>query len=799
MKLLLVDDEPTTRALLRATLGLAGHTAIEAGDGLEALERLETETVDAVITDLMMPRLDGFRLCHALRADPRWRSLPVVVHTGTFTAAQDELLARKLGADRFVRKDATTDELLAALAAAVTEAPRAAPADAPVDFATTREYSDRLVAKLEQRNEELERSEGRLRAIIETEPEGVELLSADGRLLEINRAGLEMLHEPTLAAAQRRPALDYLLPEWREPFRAMTRRVMAGAADSLTVEIEAADGRRRWLDTRAAPLRDGKGAVYGVLVILRDITAQRQAEEALRESEQRFRQLAESIGGVFWMTDAARREILYVSPAYEKIWGRPREALLRSPAVWLDALHPEDRERVRAAATPERQITGDYAEEYRIVQPDGSVRWIRDRAYPVRDAGGRVCRIAGIADDITEQRRMENHFLHAQRVESIGTLAAGVAHDLNNILAPILMGAQLLRGRLSGPEDEIVLQMIAGNAQRGADIVRQLLAFSHGLEGEHRRVAPEGVLQEVLKIVRETFPRQLTVEEAVAPDLWPVNADATQLHQVLLNLCLNARDAMPTGGTLRVTAASLRLAEADVHLDARARPGPYTVFTVSDTGCGIPAEIRARIFDPFFTTKGVGKGTGLGLSAVLGIAKSHGGFVKVYSEPGRGSVFRVYLPALPETAADGGSAEPEAVPQGRGELILAVDDEPAIRLVVQASLEKFGYRPLLAADGAEALRLVAERRGEIALVLTDLMMPGIDGLELIRRLHATAPGLRCLAMAGLIDDARQCELAALGVTEIVPKPASAGDLVRAVARQLALAPKNSSPAADGPV
>jgi len=396
----------------------------------------------------------------------------------------------------------------------------------------------------------------------------------------------------------------------------------------------------------------------------------------------------------------------------------------------------------------------------------------------VRDDEGQPTSVLVLNTDITEKKRLENQFLRSQRMESIGTLAGGVAHDLNNILSPIMMSAPILRmPELPAEDRERLLDTIETNAQRGGDIVKQLLAFGRGVEGERVVVQVRHIIKEMLKIARETFPKQITITAEVPDQLWPILGDATQIHQVLLNLCINARDALPRGGTLKVVAENVQLDEHYAAQDIEGKQGPFLSIRVSDTGTGIPKEIMDKIFDPFFTTKEVGKGTGLGLATVMGIVKAHGGLVHVYSELGKGSVFNVLLPAAPNAAPAGDEPVREPLPKGRGETILVVDDEAGILAATCKLLERHNYRPLPATDGAEALTVFARHRGEIRLIMTDVMMPVMDGLALTRVIRKIDPEVRMLAASGLEHDAKFDELRSLGVNAFLTKPFTAEKLL----------------------
>jgi PAS domain S-box-containing protein len=537
------------------------------------------------------------------------------------------------------------------------------------------------------------------------------------------------------------------------------------------------DGREKVVQERWRVIRDVDGTPVRATGTCQDITARTRADETLRESEERFRQVAETISEVFWITDPDKQQMLYVSPAFESIWGRTVETVYERPASWLDAVHPEDRAQVRQALPGQRR--GEYDVVYRIVRPDGSQRWVRDRAFPVRDAAGTVQRVVGLAEDITERKAIEAQFLRAQRLESIGTLAGGIAHDLNNVLTPILMSVELLKEDPSPEGRASTLAAVEASARKGAEMVRQVLSFARGVEGRRAEVDVAQLVREIARIADDTFLKTIHVRTEVPDDPPTVVGDMTQLHQVLLNLCVNARDAMPAGGTITIGVARRDVDERAADAHAGAPPGPYVAISVADTGTGMAPGVLERVFEPFFSTKDPGRGTGLGLSTSLAIVKSHGGFFHVDSEPGRGSTFVVYLPAggtaVRETAAFGAAG----LRRGRGELILVADDEARIREVTRKMLEAFGYRTVLAADGAEALALYERHRGEIAAVLTDMMMPVLDGAATIRALREIDPGVRVIAVTGLSRGADTTSDAAPAArTRRLSKPYTTEELLR---------------------
>jgi hypothetical protein len=418
---------------------------------------------------------------------------------------------------------------------------------------------------------------------------------------------------------------------------------------------------------------------------------------------------------------------------------------------------------------------GEWQGDLHQITKDGKPLLVESRWALVRDEAKQPTSILTVNTDITQKKLLEAQFLRAQRLESIGTLASGIAHDLNNVLAPILMTAQLLETQLHDERSQRLIPIMIKNAKRGANLVKQVLSFARGLEGKYTILQVKHLISEIKQIAKETFPKSIEIRTDISPYLGTVSGDATQLHQVLMNLCVNARDAMPHGGILAITAENLFIDEsyAQMHLDAQV--GSYIVITVEDTGMGIPPEIMDRIFEPFFTTKDVGKGTGLGLSTVIGIIKSHCGFVNVYSEVGRGTQFKVYLPA--EEALEPPQVEDLALPTGHKELILVVDDEAAIREITKTSLEAYNYSAMTASDGIEAVALYVEHQERISAVLMDMMMPSMDGLTTIRTLKKINPQVKIIAVSGLASSDKLTAVASTGVKTFLSKPYTAKELL----------------------
>ncbi|MDB6058516.1 MAG: domain S-box [Verrucomicrobiales bacterium] len=843
-----------------------------------------------------------------------------------------------------------------------------------------------------------------------------------------------------------------------------------GGPIDLEYRIRRADGTERSVVSRGETIHDANGKAIRRCGMVLDVTTQKSADSAAQESGDRFRQLAENVSTVFWISDWPSHKITYVNPHFQKVFGKTCQSLLENPQSWMDSIHPEDVERW-VAAQP-KLATDTFDETYRIVRPDGQVRWIRDRANPVRDKNGNVCRIVGTALDVTEKKRsaqrwttlsrlgralnsatsakeasqfiveaadelfgweaatldlydeqsdivasiltidtidgqrtslrpsrnwshpsklartvlakgaqlilreannapdsqthlfgnsqpsrslmlvpirqgeltigilsiqsyrvnaytqadldlfqmfadyaagalnriaaeeersrveqrlkeqaalldiaqdailvkdledriiywnkgaertygwtaleavgrkaatihkdhakfceamdgvlkhgewtgemtqqtkdgrelmvqvrmtlvrdindnpkailaintdvtdkkrLEEQILRGQRLESIGTLAGGIAHDLNNVLAPILMSVEMLRQMIKTKEGQAILDTLQSSSQRGADLIKQVLSFARGVEGKRGPVNIRHLAHDLEKVVHDTFPKNILLKIEAPKDLWTIEGDPTHIHQVLMNLCVNARDAMPDGGRLTVNITNIVIDEAYARMNPDGKSGPHVLISVEDAGMGIPASIRNKIFDPFFTTKEVGKGTGLGLATVLTIVKSHRGFINVYSEPGKGTQFKIYFQASPnQVVTEQIANEQNQLPRGNGELILVVDDEDAIRSITEQTLECFGYRTLTACNGAEAVALYALQPTEISAVLTDMMMPIMDGPAAIVALRAINPNVKIIGSSGLGANDGPAKLISGGVHEFVAKPYTAERLLKAL-------------------
>jgi len=935
-RILIVEDSRTQAEQLRYVLAEAGYAAEVAYDGERGIAALEALPADAVISDIVMPgAVDGFELCRRIKAGAH-RDVPVVLLTSLSDPA-DIIQALECGADNFIRKPYEPSYLLERLR--MLFATRELRAKNRVRIGMTvmfmgreitvdpghQQVLDLLISTFEEavlQNRQLRQSEAelrlakaelgrytgaleeRLQTVLETIPDA--LFSVDpslGNLFYVS-PGAATVFGYTADALIAEPAL------WRRSVHAddlpavldaFDRAVAAGKPEAAECRFRAPDGDWRWLQLKVALVVVGPQAGVRLDGVARDITGQKHAQEALRESEERFRLLAESMQDAVLVGQDGKN--VYANPAAARLFGAagPEELIGREVSaiiepvqhefagsqmqrvlagenvppfedrfvrldgstvpvelgvtrlVWQDrpALHVVARDLTERKQAEEalRRSEADYrglaehaplgiyrstvdgrlvavnrtmltmlgydsAEELRgltiqdhvYADPEERARAVRENAdqdedladvtwkrrdgtpltvqlhvRTVRNAAGAAEFYEGFVENVTEQRNVEAQFRQAQKMEAVGRLAGGVAHDFNNLLTVITTDSDLLLGDLD-PDDprRADVEDIRDAALSAAALTRQLLAFSRKQVLQPRVLNLTEVIAALEKMLRRLIGEDVVISFTLAPDLGPVRADPGQIEQVILNLAVNARDAMPSGGQFLIATSNVDLDEVYLNGHADATPGRHVMIELRDTGIGMDAATQARIFEPFFTTKEPGKGTGLGLATVYGIVKQTGGFVNVYSEPGLGTTFKIYLPRTDEPADTMDGAPGAQHPRGGHETVLVVEDDALLRKAAVAVLEKSGYRVLPAPDGHAALELARELPGEIHLLLTDLIMPGMPGRALSEALMAIRPGVRVLFMSGYSDDTvlRNGVLEA-GVA-FLPKPFNADALARKV-------------------
>ncbi|MEO7934157.1 MAG: PAS domain S-box protein [Chthoniobacterales bacterium] len=500
-----------------------------------------------------------------------------------------------------------------------------------------------------------------------------------------------------------------------------------------------------------------------------DITEARRAADQIREQAALLDHAQDAI-----VVQNLEGDITYWNKSAERVFGWTAEEALGRKAPELLYENPV----IYHEAFDATLLDGDWVGEVRKLTKTGGQVLVAARWTLLRNDSGEPQAVLVINTDVTEKKQMEVQFFRAQRMGSIGTLAGGIAHDLNNVLGPIIMGVDLMKVRATDPQDINILNLMEMSGQRGVDLVRQVLFFARGIEGRRGSVSAIQLVRDLETIACETFPKSITIEVEAPEDTWNMPGDKTQFHQVLLNLCVNARDAMPAGGRLRISAHNRQIDEQFAATQLTCHPGSYVALEVSDTGIGMAPEVVARMFEPFFTTKELGHGTGLGLSTTDSIIKNHGGFVIVQSEPGKGTTFQVFLPAEIAPIEIGDPAIPLDLPRGNGELILIIDDEASIRSITGETLAAFGYRTLSASDGAEGVATYAQHAGEIAVVLTDMMMPVMGGAATVRVLLRLDPQVQIIIASGSSSKTMEAEVAEMGVKFFMPKPYNAETLLQ---------------------
>lgn len=689
MIILIVDDSFQNRKLLLAQLEREDRKILTSANGVEALEILEKMEVDLIISDILMPQMDGYQFCSNVKQNEKWKSIPFVIYTATYTSSSDETLSFDLGADAFIKKPASSKFIEETLEKLLKNpGPSRTPKALALDPGPMKQYNHRLVEKLEEKNYELlKRSE------------------------------------------------------------------------ELGMEIE----------------------------------ERIKAETLTKESEKLFEELTEAIREVFWMTSVSKNEIVYISRGYEEIWGRSRQSLYDNPISWLESVHPDDRDRV-FTNSKEKQINGEYKEEYRIIRPDGQLRWISDRAFPVRNEKGEAVRVAGIAEDITEKKikeeqlkeaeikksELESQLIQAQKLESLGTLASGIAHDFNNILSIIMGHTSVLSLNRENPEKfaqhVFALQKAA---ERGASLVRQLLTFARKTEFRLEFLHLNDIILEIVKLISQTFPKNLVLELDLKDNLPKLKMDSNQIHQVILNLCVNARDAMPKGGKLKIETSETDFREIKAGY-SKSKADRYVLLRITDNGSGMDEKIKNRIFEPFFTTKEIGKGTGLGLALAYSVIENHKGWIEVKSALGEGTSFSIFLPVQrdkTELTIRSQLSEERAADSGGDEVILLIEDEDLLRDMLCSLLESKGYKVHTAKDGEEGLEKFLIHHSEIRLVFSDLGLPKLGGEEVVKRIRAIHSSVKIILASGFIEPGIKSSLEDLGVNLFLQKPYMGNDVL----------------------
>ena len=679
-KALIVDDNEQNLYLLQTMLKGQGYDVMTAASGAEALEQARRDPPDIVISDILMPVMDGFALCRKWQKDERLQTIPFVFYTATYTDPQDEDFALNLGAERFIRKPQEPEAFVGMLREVIEQhqaghlaAEREAPAEETVYLKL---YNETLIRKLEDKMEQLE-----------------------------------------------------------------------GAKEALE----------------------------------QDVTERKRAEEALRGEREKLELVTQNIGAGLGI----------ISRDYRTLWANNVLKRIFGDVEGKDCYLAYNKRTEICPGCGVQEVfkkgSGTFVHEQEGKDIEGNTIWSEIIATPIKDQDGNITAALELVIPITERKRAEQEmaFLQeqlrqSQKIEAIGRLAGGIAHDFNNLLTVIQGNAQLsLMDLQEGDPLRKNIDEIKRASERAAELTRQLLAFSRKQVMEMRILALNQVLQRLDKMLRRMIGEDIELETIPSESLGTVKADPGQMEQVVINLAVNARDAMPEGGKLTIETANVELDEEYALSHVAVTPGRYVMLSLSDTGVGITPEVKEKIFEPFFTTKGVGKGTGLGLSTVYGIVKQSGGNIWVYSEPGQGTAFKIYFPRVDEPVEELREEVVKEVVRG-DETILVVEDEETVRKLAVRVLKRQGYKILEASEGGRALLLCEEFKDRIHLILTDVVMPGISGRKLVDRLKEIHPEMKVLYMSGYTDNAILHHGILEEGTNFIQKPFSMDGLARKV-------------------
>jgi two-component system, cell cycle sensor histidine kinase and response regulator CckA len=721
LRILILEDVPMDAELVEYELARADipFQARCVDTREEFLGALDEFRPDLILSDYTLPRFDGMAALSLARE--RAPTVPFLIVTGSVNE-ETAVGCMKAGA---------TDYLLKSNLARIGPA---------IEAALARVQSRSEKARAESA---LRRSEANLRAIFNTSLQAFVLVSRDGTLQAMNPTAEEWADRITGRRFREGDRVHEFIPGAAEAFRA----ALAGEARSAERCVRDQDGTERWYETTHAPVVDEHGAVIGVCLNARDVSERKQAEQALRESEARYRDLFDNASDLVCST-TLDGSFLYVNPAWHAAMGSSDESL--ATRRFPELLHPESLDRYHEVVA--RAKAGETLGHVDLVllTSAGTPLTLEGNISCTTSDGGPP-RVRGIYRDVTERKRVEEQLRRAERMQAAGRLAGGVAHEVNNMMTGVIGFSEFLMRSLepTDPRRTEVTEIIKAGT-RAADVTRQLLAFTRQQFLRPERLAINAVVHDLEKMLRRVLGEDHRLELALAPEAGEIRADRGQLEQVLVNLMLNARDAMPSHGRVTIATAAVELDDLYAQRrDGVTLPcGPYTQLSLSDTGVGMDRDIQTRIFEPFFTTKPVGQGTGLGLSTVYGIVKQSDGFVWVYSEPGLGTTFKIYLPRVGTVHAPPLPADRTPATRGGAETILIVEDEDLVRALASRSLRERGYRVIEARQGTDALRQLEEEATGVALVITDVVMPEMGGRELARRLAGLRPSLPVLFISG---------------------------------------------------
>ncbi len=697
-RILIAEDEPTQAMKLQFILQQRGYNVSVAANGALALHMVKEKRPTLVISDIMMPEMDGYDLCRAIRGDADLKNIYVILLT-SHSDPMDVLRGLESGADTFITKPYEAKSLLL-----------------------------------------------RVQNIIAGQG-----AAANGKTQPT--VDVTFGNEKYSISSTRQQVLNFFMSTYGSMIEKNAELVKA--RDELKRSSETLEKK---VEERTQWLRE-------------EIAGRRKVEEQIREQAALLDKAQDAIA-----VHDLEGNIVYWNKSAARVYGWNQEEVLGKNAgdiLYKDAATFQSTNPLKVALEK-----GEWSGELKQTTKDRKEIIVQSRWTLVHDNQGDPKSLLVISSDVTEKKKLESQVLRTQRMESIGTLAGGIAHDLNNVLSPIMLAVSLLERKMTDPQGKEMLKLVESSARRGGGLVKQVLTFARGFEGQRQLMAISHIVREMQTFAAQSFPKSVELRTNLAKNLWSIYGDPTQVHQVLLNLCVNARDAMPNGGIVSVCAENIRLDRNYAAMNPEAKPGPYVVLKVKDTGTGIPPEVLDRIFEPFFTTKEIGKGTGLGLSTLHAIVKGHGGFVSVQTEVGRGTEFAAYLPAVESAAVDTGEQHLIQVPDGMGELVLIAEDEPFIRDITKDSLEFHGYKTVIANDGIEALSMYLQHRENVQIVLLDMIMPYMDGPSTIRALEKLNPNVKLIAVSGSTEKFKAAEAATRRPLRFLPKPYTTDKLLQ---------------------
>lgn len=740
---LLVDDDPTQLKLCRIRLEDEGFLVRTAASGEEALGIALSDPPDAIVSDVLMGELDGFGLCRKIRETKRLARVPVILLSAHYNEPDAQALASRVGASGLATRTSEFDQEVEMLRAALGSSHhRSARVTDTVLYEEHLRTNANQITKLLSK---VKSAEERYRTLFENAHDAIAILSPEGVILDANQRWSEVLGVLSSELIGRR--IQDFAPPGTENANRDARSIAGPAGRSQAVALRRSDGTVLYLEfSNTAIDVDGQPLIFA---IGRDVTESVVSTEALKEAEARYRSLVERLPDVIW-TAKSTGEFLFVTPNVEAISGYTIEELRAGGlGLWLSRIQESERSRALSAL---QSGSAQLDVEYRWQRKDQTWIWIRSRTIAKYDRAG-VTYCDGMFSDVTEKKQLEESFRQAQKMEAIGQFTGAIAHDFNNILAAILANSHFLLEALAEHDPRHAdAEEIKVAGEKGAALTRQLLAFSRKQVLKPAIIDLNATVSNLEKMLIRLIGEDIEFSLVPGAELGSVRIDASQLEQLIMNLVVNARDAMPTGGKISIETSNVELDEHYAATHAPVAGGHYVMLAVSDTGCGMDGETQSRIFEPFFTTKGLGRGTGLGLSTCYGIVKQSGGSIGVYSELGRGTVFKIYLPRVngqPDRVVKPG---PIAIRGGR-ETILLVEDDDHVRIAVERMLEQRGYRVLVAKGGFEGIELARQFPGKIHLILSDVVMPGACGPEVAEQLGPHLDGVRALFMSGYTDHA----------------------------------------------